>query len=359
MRAERYPLVLARLGLRKITPDVVSKDDTSLQTKNAPRNLGAFPPKNLNRWLPASTLALPSKSVRALLLASSLFSAPLSVAEGFIKSLAKVTHDFCTPKTSSQTSFVGRFGAYNSLVSSKLVSVIIPTFNRPDMLRGAVKSLQTQTDPVWEAVVVDDGDGTGLELVGQLGDNRIRGFMNEGKGQVQARNRAILESKGDIIAWLDDDDWWEDTEHIERVKKTLEVPALVHSHGYFVFTDKNNQRVPYELSATPERMRKDNTLLTSSVAYPKFFHDELGLLDENVEGYFDWDWHLRVLGAGYPLRTIESKDVCYRLHSGGRSSEASHPQRLKGFEALKQKHTLDIQIKNHLVVFEEANTLHT
>jgi glycosyltransferase involved in cell wall biosynthesis len=226
------------------------------------------------------------------------------------------------------------------------------------MLMTALESLQAQSDPTWEAVVVDDGDGRGLELVKEMCDNRICAFMNKGKGQVQARNTAILESKGDIIAWLDDDDWWEEKGHIERVKKALEVPALVHSHGYFVLTDKNDQRVPYELSATPESMQKDNTLLTSSVAYPKFFHDELGLLDENVEGYFDWDWHLRVLDAGYPLRTIESRDVCYRLHGGGRSSEAANPQRLRGFGALKQKHDLDIQIKNHLVVFEEANTIH-
>ena len=225
------------------------------------------------------------------------------------------------------------------------------------MLRVALESLRAQTDPLWEAVVVDDGNGTGLELAQQLNDRRIRAFMNKGAGQVQARNMAILESEGDTIAWLDDDDWWEEKGHIERVKKSLEVPALVHSHGYFVFTDKNNKRVPYELSATPESMRKDNTLLTSSVAYPKFFHDELGLLGENVEGYFDWDWHLRVLDAGYSLRTIQSKDVCYRLHSGGRSSEAASLQRLKGFEALKQKHNLEIQIKNHLVVFEEANAV--
>jgi glycosyltransferase involved in cell wall biosynthesis len=234
----------------------------------------------------------------------------------------------------------------------RLLSVIIPTHNRPDMLRGALESLQAQSDPVWEAVVVDDGDGRGLALVQHLADTRIRAFMNRGKGQVQARNTAILESKGDLIAWLDDDDWWEDKGHIERVKKTLEIPALVHSHGYFVFTNQSNKRLPYELSATPESLRKDNTLLTSSVAYPKFFHDKLGLLDEKVEGYFDWDWHLRVLDAGYPLRTIESRDVCYRLHSGGRSNEAASSQRLKGFETFKQKHSLDIQIKNHLIVYK-------
>ncbi len=240
-----------------------------------------------------------------------------------------------------------------------LVSVIIPTHNRPKLLRQALESLQSQTDPIWEAIVVDDGNGNGLNLVQKFNDKRIRALLNNGKGQVDARNTAILGSTGDIIAWLDDDDWWENTEHITHVKEALTTPALVHSHGYFIFSDQNNKRTSYELSATRESMRKDNTLLTSSVAYPKIFHDELGLLDPSVEGYFDWDWHLRVLEADYPLFTIESKDICYRLHSGGRSSEANHPTRLKGFETFKKKHNLAIQIKNHLTVFEEQQPLHS
>ncbi len=252
---------------------------------------------------------------------------------------------------------------YTFGMTPELISVIIPTYNRPEMLRQTLASLQAQTEVAWEAVVVDDGDGSGLAFANQLNDTRIRALMNEGEGQVVARNTAIGAAQGDIIAWLDDDDWWEDVNHLTRVKETLSKPALVHGHGYFIFTnqfiftDQHDKKVPYELFASAESLRKDNTLLTSSIAYPKFFHDELGLLDPNVEGYFDWDWYLRVLDAGYPLRTVSSKDVCYRLHSGGRSSEATHPRRLKGFETLKQKHQLDIEIKNHLVVFEEAQAV--
>jgi glycosyltransferase involved in cell wall biosynthesis len=243
-------------------------------------------------------------------------------------------------------------------MASHLVSVIIPTYNRPDMLGQALASLQAQSERVWEAIVVDDGDGSGIDFVQSLRDERIRALNNEGVGQVDARNTAIRGARGSVIAWLDDDDWWEDVHHLERVEGALTTPALVHSHGYFIFKDKN-KRLPYDLPATVESMYKDNTLLTSSIAYPKFFHDELGLLDTNVEGYFDWDWYLRVFAAGYPLHTLNSKDVCYLLHSGGRSSEAAHPKRLKGFEALKQKHGLDIAIKNHLTVFDEAHAVHS
>jgi glycosyltransferase involved in cell wall biosynthesis len=246
---------------------------------------------------------------------------------------------------------------YTSVMISQRISVIIPTHNRPDMLGQALASVQAQGERNWEAVVADDGDGSGIELVRVIADERIRAVRNEGVGQVAARNTAIRHATGDVIAWLDDDDWWEDNGHLSRLKEALVTPALVHSHGYFVFSDKN-KRLPYELPATPESMRKDNTLLTSSVAYPKFFHDELGLFDESVEGYFDWDWHLRVLDAGYALRTINSRDVCYRLHAGGRSNEAANPKRLKGFEAFKQKNGLEVEIKNHLVVFDEANAVY-
>jgi glycosyltransferase involved in cell wall biosynthesis len=294
---------------------------------------------------------------RELVFARSLFSAPLNIAKRFSIFFANVTRR--QGNISLDLRYSLTFMLTITFMTPEPISVIIPTYNRPEMLRQALESLQAQTDPAWEAIVVDDGDGRGLDFVEQLGDKRIRALMNKGEGQVQARNTAIQAATGDIIAWLDDDDWWEDKEHIERVKKALETPALVHSYGYFVFTDKHNKRTPYELSATAESMRKDNTLLTSSIAYPRYFHDELGLLDPTVEGYFDWDWHLRVLDAGYPLHTVESKDVCYRLHSGGRSNEAASPQRLKGFEALKQKHTLEIQIKNHLMVLEENQGVHS
>jgi glycosyltransferase involved in cell wall biosynthesis len=296
----------------------------------------------------------PPKRAWELVFASSLFSALLSVTERRVCSSARVT---TTVQIGVYAKVKKVSSVYTLTMTSRFVSVILPTYNRPEMLRQALVSLQSQTVATWEAVVVDDGDGSGVDLVRGLADERIRALMNEGKGQVVARNRAVEQAQGDIIAWLDDDDWWGDTNHLVRVLETLQKPALIHSHGYFVFAD-TNQRLPYDLPATPESMRKDNTLLTSSVAYPKFFHDELGLLDTTVEGYFDWDWHLRVLNAGYELRTIESKDVCYRLHSGGRSNEAANPQRLKGFQAFKQKHQLDIEIKNHLQVFEEAHVVH-
>ncbi|MEM7734185.1 MAG: glycosyltransferase [Deinococcota bacterium] len=237
-----------------------------------------------------------------------------------------------------------------------MVTVVIPTYNRPERLVQALRSLQAQRDPNWEAIVVDDGDGRGCEAACAFGDSRVRALANAGKCQVDARNTAISHAHGEIIAWLDDDDWWAHPDHLSRLKHALGQPALAHVHGWMVHEDaegKQSKRL-FDLSASVESLRQDNTLLTSSIAYPTAFHQELGLLDRSMNGYFDWDWILRVLDAGYPLKTVQMLSVCYLMHGGNGSADVLTPRRVRDFTAFKTKHQLDIDIKSHELVLDET-----
>lgn len=87
------------------------------------------------------------------------------------------------------------------------VSIIIPTFNRPNYLRQAIESVLAQTYPDFEIVVVDDGstDDTAA-VVGSLADPRIVYIRQENTGRSAARNRGMQEARGEFIALLDDDD---------------------------------------------------------------------------------------------------------------------------------------------------------
>ena len=92
----------------------------------------------------------------------------------------------------------------------KKVSVIIPTYNRAEFLRSAIESALNQTYTDLEIIVSDDKstDHT-REVVKSFKDNRIKYILNEGnKGPSATRNTAILASKGEYIAFLDDDDEW-------------------------------------------------------------------------------------------------------------------------------------------------------
>jgi glycosyltransferase involved in cell wall biosynthesis len=90
------------------------------------------------------------------------------------------------------------------------VSVVIPTYNRADRVRKSIESVLAQTFRDLEVIVVDDGssDDTGKMLEQTFG-NRIRYYAQANQGASVARNKGIAEARGEWIAFLDSDDFWE------------------------------------------------------------------------------------------------------------------------------------------------------
>lgn len=88
------------------------------------------------------------------------------------------------------------------------VSIVLPTYNRGDVIARAVDSVRRQTLEDWELVVVDDGstDGTAEKLLGL--DPRIRVVAQPNQGVYAARNTGLREARGRLIGFLDSDDEW-------------------------------------------------------------------------------------------------------------------------------------------------------
>ena len=90
------------------------------------------------------------------------------------------------------------------------VSIIIPTYNRCQMVGRAINSVIQQTYTNFECIVVDDAstDDT-KQVVTSINDSRIIYLRNETNKHVSAaRNIGIKHAKGKLIAFLDDDDIW-------------------------------------------------------------------------------------------------------------------------------------------------------
>jgi glycosyltransferase involved in cell wall biosynthesis len=89
------------------------------------------------------------------------------------------------------------------------VSIILPTYNRADVLLRAVNSIQAQTFTDWELLVIDDGstDNT-VERVNALADPRIRVLRQANQGVYSARNAGLAASRADWLTFMDSDDEW-------------------------------------------------------------------------------------------------------------------------------------------------------
>jgi glycosyltransferase involved in cell wall biosynthesis len=94
------------------------------------------------------------------------------------------------------------------MIQRPIFSIVIPTYNRLDLLKRALSSVWGQRREDYEVIVVDDGstDGTREWLLTQ--DKRVRAITQENSGPGAARNIGIREARGDYVALLDSDDLW-------------------------------------------------------------------------------------------------------------------------------------------------------
>jgi pterin-4a-carbinolamine dehydratase len=232
-----------------------------------------------------------------------------------------------------------------------LASVIIPTCRRSGLLRRALAGVRGQDWPDWEAIVVDDGDGEGIETALGLADPRISALPNEGDGQVDARATALAQARGDLVCWLDDDDWWEDRGHLSLLAAAAarETESFFFRGGWIVH-EPGGRREAFDHDATCGSLRQNNTILTSSLAYPRAVHERLGPLDRELGSYGDWDLILRMCDAGLSPCKLPGLGVCYAVHGANVSGAVDAPARLAGFRRLVAKHGLDTEIHSHVTM---------
>lgn len=233
------------------------------------------------------------------------------------------------------------------------ISVIIPTRGRHHFLKQALASILAQTLAPQEIIVVDDGEGA-REAVGGMHPSIIV-LDNGQRGPVTARNLGISHASGDVICFLDDDDWFTDQTYFAQAAEAFAAgAAFCFADGVMAFED-GREPISFAFAADAESLERDNTILISGVLYRRDLHDELGTFDEGLPFYWDWDWYLRVARAGHGLTHIASPVVAIRVHARNMSGESLEAQRRSNLDRLSAKHGLrPLPLKNHLDIATRA-----
>lgn len=133
------------------------------------------------------------------------------------------------------------------------VSVIIPTYNRAKFLSKALESALGQTYDNFEIIIVDDGstDETRALLL-TFKDKRIRILRTENQGVAKARNLGIRKSRGELIAFLDSDDYWLPNKLEKQLELFNDKVGLVYSSS-FIESDQGKLVLSARFSGLVER----------------------------------------------------------------------------------------------------------
>jgi len=120
-----------------------------------------------------------------------------------------------------------------------LVSVVIPTWNRPDTLRRALESVCRQSWPAWEIVVADEGGHEATpSIVREFTDSRIRYYRHDARlGFLGNWTFGIRHARGEWLAILGDDDYYRPDFLANRMEIIRQHPSVVAVTGTFVCCD--------------------------------------------------------------------------------------------------------------------------
>jgi glycosyltransferase involved in cell wall biosynthesis len=202
------------------------------------------------------------------------------------------------------------------------VSVIIPTHNRARFLAGAVRSVLAQSFKDLEIVVVDDGSSDDTEAVIQgFRQAEIRYVRHDcQRGGAAARNTGILNSSGEYIAFLDDDDEWYPEKLMRQMSVMLASPSEIGGvyTGYFIVDRSNGeirgQIVPTERGDIYQALLTGNCVGgTSCMLLRRSCFDKTGLFDERLPSFQDYDLWLRA-ARKYRFDCIREPMLKYFVH---------------------------------------------
>ncbi|HRH51325.1 MAG TPA: glycosyltransferase [Panacibacter sp.] len=211
---------------------------------------------------------------------------------------------------------------------NELVSVIMPAYNCEKFIGQSIESVINQTYQNWELIIVDDGssDNTKNIISGYISkDPRIKYFYQQNGKQGRARNTAISNSSGSLIAFLDADDLW--------LPKKLERQVLLIDHmkadavfAYITHIDSKGQWVARgETGSDHEFYYGDSGLsfffrmniipvFTVLAKRNAILHVNGFREDDWIQNIEDYDLWLRMLYSNSKFLLINEVLGAYRIH---------------------------------------------
>ena len=184
------------------------------------------------------------------------------------------------------------------------VSVIIPTYNRADIILETIESVFNQTYQNFEIVIVDDGSSDNTkEVIENLKNPRIKYIYQKNSGPSAARNNGIKNAKGELIAFLDSDDLWL-KDKLEKQINILNYRPEIGIISCWAVGITFDNRILYKRTGSAKNNKEfirgvlfnpDSVISgTPAIIIKRECFDKVGFFDEEMKCLEDWDMWFRI-----------------------------------------------------------------
>lgn len=235
------------------------------------------------------------------------------------------------------------------------ISVVIPSYNRKELLKRSINSVNNQTIKPFEIIVVDDGSFDGTEAMIKRNYDFIKFIKQKNKGVSAARNFGIKVSSGEWICFLDSDDEWKNDKLEKQIIAAKSNPDYKFFHSDEIWV-KNGKRINQKKKHKKyggdifDKCLDMCRISPSSVLIDKTIFDDVGIFNENLVICEDYELWLRICNKYSVFFINEPLIIKYGGHQGqlSYSVDSIEYHRIKALEYLMSSN-LKKENKDHAI----------
>jgi glycosyltransferase involved in cell wall biosynthesis len=220
-----------------------------------------------------------------------------------------------------------------------LVTVITPTYNQARYIAACIESVLGQTHRNIEYLIFDacSNDGTDTIVTRYLSDPRLRYVRERDNGQASAINKGFAQGRGDIVCWLNSDDFFYDNQVLDKVCRIFASRPdvdIVTGDGYLAAED--GSLVSPLVAADPATLSAKGMATSYYIMQPATFWRRSDLrLDESFTFAFDWKFFAVMFRERRPAHYLHDYLAVYRPHEASKTTQDSARRKYEGWQVLK------------------------
>lgn len=201
-----------------------------------------------------------------------------------------------------------------SKVKLPLVSVIMPAYNSGQTIEDSIRSVQQQTYPNWELLIVDDCSTEDIKkIVDAFPDERIHYYrLSENQGVAVARNKGIEQANGQFLAFLDSDDLWHPRKLFNQVS-FMQKNQYAFTYTWYRHFSNNIENLGNLVRTKPvvdyKELLKGNDIGCLTVMIDRVQVPEIKMPVQRHEDYITW---LNILKTGIKAYSLPKELAYYR-----------------------------------------------
>ena len=202
-----------------------------------------------------------------------------------------------------------------------LISIIVNCYNGEKYLKDTIQSVLNQKYQNWEMIFWDNqSNDNSKKIINKYNDNRIKYFYSNKKLPLYAaRNEAIKKSSGELIAFLDTDDWWDEKYLSSKTEFFDDANIDYFYNNVFIYYEKNNKYLRYNKFDLPNGkifnyLAKNYFIIISGLIIRKKILEKENYFNENYNIIGDYDLIMKISKYA-KAKSFNEPLIYYRVHN--------------------------------------------